>query len=685
MQDSWLKAKADEIQRCADFHDMKNFYSGLKEVYGPTSSGSSPPLLSADGSTLITEKEKILERWAEHFNGVLNRPSTINDEAIDRLPQVPIDESLDAAPTVEEIQKGIHLLSNGKAPGADSIPAEIYKVGGAALVEKLHHLFQLIWDQGKVPQDFKDTSIIHLYKRKGNRQACDNHRGISLLSIAGKILARVLLNRLTEHLENGLLPESQCGFRKSRGTIDMVFAARQLQEKCQEQNTDLYSTYVDLTKAFDTVSREGLWRIMAKYGCPTRFITIVRQLHDGMQARVQDNGDFSEPFSVSNGVKQGCFLAPTLFSLMFSAMLSDAFGGADFGVGIRWRFDGSVFNIKRLQARTKVHSGTINDLLFADDCALNSTSEHNMQRSIDIFSNACDNFGLTISTKKTEVMHQPAPGKPYIEPNITINDQRLNAVDKFTYLGSTLSRNVVLDDEVNARLAKASAAFGRLYKNVWDRRGITPETKIKVYRAVVLTTLLYGCEAWTVYQRHAKKLNHFHTTSLRRLLNIKWQEKIPDTEVLARAGLPSVYTMLMQSQLRWAGHVVRMPDHRLPKILLFGELQKGKRSRGAPKKRFKDSLKTSLKAFGMDPKAWESVAQDRDVWRAAVKQSAKSYEASRSSAAEQRRQTRKDSATKSPSAGTIPCPHCPRLFRARIGLTSHLRTHRAGQPPAPRR
>ena len=110
----------------------------------------------------------------------------------------------------------------------------------------------------------------------------NNHRGISLLSIAGKILARILLNRLMKHLEQGLLPESQCGFRKERGTIDMVFAARQLQEKCQEQNVDLCSTYVDLTKAFDTVSREGLWRIMAKYGCPPKFITIVRLLHDGM-------------------------------------------------------------------------------------------------------------------------------------------------------------------------------------------------------------------------------------------------------------------------------------------------------------------------------------------------------------------------------------------------------------------
>ena len=244
-------------------------------------------------------------------------------------------------------------------------------------------------------------------------------------------------------------------------------------------------------------------------------------------------------------------------------MLTDAFREANVGIGIRYRMDGSVFNLRRLQARTKVSTDTINDLLFADDCGLNTTSETEMQRSVDIFSEACNNFGLTISTKKTEVMHQPAPGKTYTEPNITINGQRLNAVDKFTYLGSTLSRNVVIDDEVNTRLSKASAAFGRLAKNVWDRKGITTQTKIKVYKAVVLTTLLYGCEAWTVYKRHAKKLNHFHTTRLRKLLGISWQEKVPDTEVLTRAGLPTVQTLLMKAQLRWAGHVARMPDHQI--------------------------------------------------------------------------------------------------------------------------
>ena len=117
IQDSWLSSKADEIQGFADRNDMKNFYNSLKEVYGPTTSGSLAPLLSAGGSTLITDKEKVLERWAEYFDSVLNRPSTINNEAIDRLPQVPVEETMDAILTLEEIQKAVQLLSSGKAPG----------------------------------------------------------------------------------------------------------------------------------------------------------------------------------------------------------------------------------------------------------------------------------------------------------------------------------------------------------------------------------------------------------------------------------------------------------------------------------------------------------------------------------------------------------------------------------------
>ena len=120
--------------------------------------------------------------------------------------------------------------------------------------------------------------------------------------------------------------------------------------------------------------------------------------------------------------------------------------------------------------------------------------------------------------------------------------QRLQVVDKFTYLGSTLSIVVHIDDEVNARIAKASAAFGRLRGSILDRSGIRLDTKLNVYRSVVLPTVLYAYETWTVYQRHAIRLNHFHTNCLRKLLKIKWQDRIPDTEVLKRAGMQCTYS-----------------------------------------------------------------------------------------------------------------------------------------------
>ena len=164
-------------------------------------------------------------------------------------------------------------------------------MGGETICSQLTSSFQAMWNQEHLPQELKDATIVHIYKRKGNRQSCDNHREISLLSIAGKILAPVLLNRLLDHLEQGHLSESQCDFCAGRGTSDMIFAARKLQEKCMEQHRDLYTTFVDLTKAFDSVSREGLWKIMEKFGCPSTFIAIVRQFHDGMMARVLDDGE----------------------------------------------------------------------------------------------------------------------------------------------------------------------------------------------------------------------------------------------------------------------------------------------------------------------------------------------------------------------------------------------------------
>ena len=183
---------------------------------------------------------------------------------------------------------------------------------------------------------------------------------------------------------------------------------------------DLYMTFIDLTKAFDTVSPEGLWKIVAKFGCPTKFIAMVRQFQDGMLARVQNDGEFSDPFPVTNGVKQGCVLAPALFSMMFFAMLTAAFQDDDNDIPIRYRFDGKLFNLRRLQAESKVQTEVLDDFLFADGMAKGAPTEEMMQKGVDQVSDSCDSYDLTISIKKTKVVYQPAPGKPYKEPTITV-------------------------------------------------------------------------------------------------------------------------------------------------------------------------------------------------------------------------------------------------------------------------
>jgi hypothetical protein len=110
---------------------------------------------------------------------------------------------------------------------------------------------------------------------------------------------------------------------------------------------------------------------------------------------------------------------------------------------------------------------------------------------------AADKYGLSINLKKTEVMYQPAPGKPYIEPVINIGGTRIKPVTEFCYLGSTLSNDALIDKDVTNRISRACVAFGRLSERVWKQRGIKTQTKLKVYRAVVLSNLLYRCKTWT--------------------------------------------------------------------------------------------------------------------------------------------------------------------------------------------
>ena len=372
-------------------------------------------------------------------------------------------------------------------------------------------------------------------------------------------------------------------------------------------------------------------------------------------------------------MKQGCVLAPTLFGTFFSLLLQCAFDQSEDGVYIHSRSDGGLFNLARLRAKTKVRKVLLREMLFADDAALATHSEEALQRLIDCFAHACDEFGLTISLRKTDIMGQDVSSIPCI----SIGDHTLEVVEDFTYLGSTISSNLSLDTELNTRIGKAATAMARLTKRVWSNTMLTINTKMRVYQACVLSTLLYGSESWTLYTRQEGRLNAFHLRCLRKILGITWQDRVPNKDVLARAKIPSMFALLSQRRLRWLGHVVHMQDGRIPKDILYGELATGTRQTGRPFLRFKDVCKRDLKLGNIHPADLESTAADRDTWWLTVKSGVQLNERRREDQWEEKRQRRRQRAASVAVLGEadagFTCSKCNRICRSRIGLFSHSR------------
>jgi hypothetical protein len=256
----WLQL-SENIQTAADLGRTQDMYSGIRKALGPAIRKTAP-LRASDGS-VITDRSKQMDRLAEYYGELYSQDRTITEAARDVLEQQPVMTDLDDLPSREELCTAIDSLANGKSPGKDGIPSELLKVSKDTVF--FQHLFELLcqcWEEGRVPQEMRDSNIVTLYKNKGDRSDCNNYRGISLLCVVGKAFARVVLSRL-QLLAARVYPESQCGFRAERSTVDMIFALRQLQEKCQEQRKSLYIVFIDLTKAFDLVSRVFCVRLVA--------------------------------------------------------------------------------------------------------------------------------------------------------------------------------------------------------------------------------------------------------------------------------------------------------------------------------------------------------------------------------------------------------------------------------------
>ncbi|KAL1447452.1 hypothetical protein WDU94_015565 [Cyamophila willieti] len=616
IQDRWWKNKAAELQRTANENDMHNLYRSINEICGPLV--KPPEYLIKENGEKVTEIKDRLTTWRDYFRDLYNQNTVVNISA-EEIHVNTQAEMTDEVLTRDEIKIALKELKNNKSPGEDRITGEMLKAGEDTTVDLLQILFAKIWEDKKVPDEWKTSTIVPIHK-KGPKTKCGNFRGISLLSVPAKAFARLLYNRLYPHIDV-MLKDTQCGFRAGRSTVDMVFTTRQIVEKALEQNTSLAIAFIDVSKAFDSVDRDLLFEVLKAANCPPRTLEILKSLHQNTLAVVQIEDQKTDPFEVTTGVKQGCNLAPMLFALYIQAIINNILANNINGVTIRYRSDTDMFNMRGFSTQSKVKTTDIMELMFADDCAVVAKTPNQLQNQLNIFAAEFKRFGLNINVEKTVAMFvNCAPSE------IRINNEKVKVVESFKYLGSTIESNGTHDTEVNHRINSASQNFRSLYDRLWKHHNINTKTKLKIYETVILSTLLYASESWTLTEAHQKRLNRFHIRCLKSIMKVHWKEYVPDEVILERAEMLSVDNLIRIRRLKWAGHLSRMDPTRIPHQVAFSELAEGKRPQNKPRLRWKDNIKEDLKKLKIPLNRWRNLAGNRQEWRLKTTEEIRNYQ-----------------------------------------------------------
>ena len=580
----FIDGLAEEAEEAAGSGNMRKLYDITRQISGKYGKPERP-VKDKDGNSILAKEDQI-NRWAEHFEELLNRPTPTNRPEIEPAEaDLPINCE---APSKEEIRQALEKMKNNKAAGPDNIPAEALKAGTETTVELLHPLFENIWKTEKIPTQWKEGFLIKLPK-KGDLSRCANYRGITLLSVPGKVFNRILLERMKVAVDP-LLRDEQAGFRPNRSCADQIATLRIILEQSLEWNTPLYINFVDYEKAFDSVDRETLWRLLRHYGVPNKIVNIIRNSYSEMNCKVIHEGQLSRSFEVKTGVRQGCLLSPFLFLLAVDWLMKKSTD--ERRNGIQWTM-----------------WTQLDDLDFADDLALLSHNRQQMQEKTTELASASLQVGLKIHTGKTKILKVNNRSN---EP-ITLWNNPLEEVEAFTYLGSIVDKQGGTAADVKTRIGKARAAFV-LLKNLWKSREVSKGTKIRIFNSNVKAVLLYGSETWRTTKTTTKKIQTFINTCLRRILRIHWPQKISNINLWKETKQVPVDKEIGRKRWRWIGHTLRKAPESTTRQALTWNPQ-GKRKRGRPRNTWRRDLQADTARTHLTWNEIVAQAQDRGGWR----------------------------------------------------------------------
>ena len=281
-KERFVRGLVEEVEGHLNVNDLRPAYRALKRLSSKSTSRISA-IRKADGC-LVSDIDGQLARWAEYFEQLFMAEPPSGQLQAAGLQVLNADPAInEAPPSLDEVREAVAKLKGGKAAGICNISAELLKAGGDAMIRGLHAVLSAVWRSGTIPPDWKRGLVVPIWKGKGDRQDCNNYRGITLLSVPGKVLAHILLTRIRCHLLKHQRSE-QSGFTPGKSTTDRILALRVLMERRREFWHGFLAAYVDLKKALDSVHREAVWSILRLWGVPAENIGLITWLYFGTKS-----------------------------------------------------------------------------------------------------------------------------------------------------------------------------------------------------------------------------------------------------------------------------------------------------------------------------------------------------------------------------------------------------------------